>query len=362
MTIDTRAAVLTAQSAPMHLNLVRLPDLGRRSVHVRMHAMGVCHSDLSLADGTLRQPVPAVLGHEGSGIVVATGPDVGDVQPGDNVILNWAPACGACHFCLVDEEHLCIHAADRASAPYAQLGDGTPLYAGLGTAAFAADVVLDERAVLKIPDDISLDVAGLIGCAVFTGVGAVLNSARVRPGESVAVVGLGGIGLCAVQGARIAGAHPIIAIDVNSDKAALATDLGAHHFVDGSRDTAQQVRAHTDGLGTDHVIECVGLAATIRQSWSMARRGGRVTVLGIGRHDEKVEFSPIELFHFARTMTGCVFGDSNPRRDLPRIVNFLRSGALRLEPLVSRRIGLEHVDDAFEHMRAGDGARSLIVM
>ncbi len=346
----------------MQVQEIVLPEVGPGRVRVRMHAMGVCHSDLSLAIGSLKQLTPAVLGHEGSGVIVDVGPGVTKVVEGDHVILNWAPSCGECHFCLLDESHLCTHASDAAMVPYATLTGGTPVFAGLGTAAFSSDVVLSERAVLKLPQDIPLDLAGVIGCSVFTGVGAVLNSAKVQAGESVTVVGLGGIGLCAVQGARIAGAHPIIAIDVNPAKADLAKELGADHFLVADEDTPGQVRELTGGIGSDHVIECVGLASTIRQSWSMSRRGGRVTVLGVGRRDEKVEFSPIELFHFARTLTGCVFGDSNPAHDLPRIVDFIRSGALRLEPLISRRITLDEIDTAFEQMSAGDGARSLVVM
>ena len=357
-----KAAVLTEQNTTMQLQDIVLPPVGPGLVRVRMHAMGVCHSDLSLANGTLKQATPAVLGHEGSGVVLEIGGGVSTVVPGDHVILNWAPACGSCDFCLRDEAHLCIRASDGALRDYAQTVDGVAIAAGLGTAAFAEEALLPEKGVLKLPKDIPLDFAGIIGCAVFTGVGAILNSAKVRPGDSVTVVGLGGIGLCAIQGARIAGAHPIIAIDVNPGKSDLAKELGADFFVLADESTAKTVRQLTGGEGSDHVIECVGHASTIRQSWSMSRRGGKVTVLGVGRKDEKVEFSPIELFHFARTITGCVYGDSNPQHDLPRILDFIRSGALKLEPLISRRIGLADIDDAFLRMAAGDGARSLIVM
>ncbi len=362
MSNTIKALVLNEQRKTMQIEEVRLAEVGPGMVRVRMHAMGVCHSDLSLANGNLKQKTPAVLGHEGSGIVVEVGEGVTTVAPGEPVILNWAPSCGTCVFCLRDESHLCIHAADGNARDFAQTMNGTALAAGLGTAAFAEEALLPETAVLKIPEDIPLDLAGIIGCAVFTGVGAILHSAKVKPGESVTVVGLGGIGLCAVQGARIAGAHPIIAIDVNPEKEELAKELGADFFIVADQNTAKAVRKLTNGQGSDHVIECVGSATTIRQSWSMSRRGGKVTIVGIGRNDEKVEFSPVELFHFARTITGCVYGDSNPAHDLPRIVNFIRSGALQLEPLITHRIGLDEVDEAFVRMAAGDGARSLVVM
>jgi S-(hydroxymethyl)glutathione dehydrogenase / alcohol dehydrogenase len=368
-----RAVVLTEIGAPMRVAEIDLPDPGPGQVRVRLTAAGVCHSDLSLSNGTLRQAVPAVLGHEGAGTVVAIGADVTGVAAGDRVVLNWSPACGECQFCRRGEVYLCIHGADAAGTPYANLaGSQTPLFAGLGTAAFATETIVPAGGVLPLPDGVSLQDAALLGCAVLTAYGAVNHAAGVQPGQSVVVFGLGGVGLAAVQSARIAGAGPIIAVDVRPEKESLARRLGATDFLvadpppptDGNAADVKpavprKVRELT-GDGADHAIECVGRAATIRAAWSSTRRGGSTTVVGIGRADDKVEFSALELFHFARTLRGCVYGNGDPAADLPVLAELVRTGRLDVSALVTDRIGLDDVPAAFERMSAGVGARSLI--
>lgn len=356
-----RAVVLPAVGTPVEVREVTLPEPGPGQVQVRLAAAGVCHSDLSLSDGTLRQAVPAVLGHEGAGTVTAVGGGVTRVAPGDRVLLNWAPPCRACWWCRHGEPHLCEHALDAAGAPYAALPDGTPLFPGLGTGAFAEETVVPERACIPLPDDAPLDVAALLGCAVLTGVGAVLNAARVQPGESVLVLGLGGVGLSALQGARIAGAAPILAVDVSPAKEGLARTLGATEFLVAGDDLAKRVRGLTDGRGVDHAIECVGRGSTIRAAWSATRRGGRTTVVGIGRKDDPVPLSALEVFHFARTLSGCVFGSSDPDRDVPILLEHWRAGRLDLEALATHRVGLDGVEAAFARMRAGEGGRTLVL-
>jgi S-(hydroxymethyl)glutathione dehydrogenase/alcohol dehydrogenase len=260
-----RAAVLPAVNAPLVVTDIDLPDPGPGQVRVRLAAAGVCHSDLSLSNGTLRQPAPAVLGHEGAGTVVAVGEGVDHVAAGDPVVLNWAPACGTCHFCGLGEPWLCSDANTAASAPYATLtADGSPLYPGLGTAVFAEETVVAARAVLPLPAGVPLTDAALLGCAVLTGYGAVHHAAAVREGESVAVYGVGGVGLAVLQAARIAGAGPIVAVDVAPGKEELARAAGATDFVVAGDDTAKRVRALTGGHGADVAIECVGRADTIR--------------------------------------------------------------------------------------------------
>ncbi|HEX5494236.1 MAG TPA: Zn-dependent alcohol dehydrogenase [Mycobacteriales bacterium] len=360
MAVTVRAAVLTQAAAPLEITDVLLPEPGPGRVRVRLAAAGVCHSDLSLADGTLRQPVPAVLGHEGSGTVEEVGPGVDSVAPGDRVLLNWAPACRSCWFCRHGEPHLCEHAADGGTEPYAGLPDGTGLYAGLGTATFAEQTVVPANALIPLPADVPLHQAAVLGCAVLTGVGAVLNSARVCQGESVCVIGLGGVGLSVVQGARLAGADPIVAVDVSADKEALARGLGATHFLPSTGELARQVRALTGGRGVDHAFEVVGRAATIRQAWGLTRRGGRTTVVGVGGRDDQVSFSALELFYFARTLTGCVFGSCDPAVDVPRLLDRVRAGELNLAGLVTDEIELAGVPSAFERMLAGRGGRSLV--
>lgn len=356
-----RAVVLTAVGAPMTVAGIDLPEPGPGQVRVRLAAAGVCHSDLSLATGILRQPVPAVLGHEGAGIVVSVGPDVVGVTPGDPVVLNWLPSCGTCHFCGLGEPYLCGRSGDAAGKPYAALADGTPVHPGLGTAAFAEETVVPVNAVLPLPDGVPLTDAALLGCAVLTGYGAVVHAARVRPGESVVVYGLGGVGLSVLQAARIAGAGRIIAVDVRPDKESLAVAQGATDFLLADDLVARAVRARTGGYGADHAFECVGRAATIRTAWSSTRRGGSTTIVGIGGAQDTVTFSALELFHFARTLRGCVYGNSDPVRDLPVLAEHVRTGRLRLDALIGDRIGLDDVPAALDRMTTGAGARSLVI-
>ena len=363
-----RAAVLSAVNAPLQVTEIDLPAPGPGQVRIKLAAAGVCHSDLSLSNGTLRQPAPAVLGHEGAGTVTAVGPDVTTVAPGDQVVLNWAPSCGDCHFCGLAEPWLCADAGLAANSPYATLAAGdTALYPGLGTAAFAEETVVPARAALPLPDGVPLADAALLGCAVLTGWGAVHHSARVRAGESVVVFGVGGVGLATLQAARIAGAGPIVAVDVSPAKEELARAAGATEFVVAGdaaffeKEGSKRIRKLTGGVGADVAIECVGRAETIRTAWSATRRGGRTTVVGIGGQEQQVTFSALELFYFGRTLSGCVYGNSDPARDLPVIAGHVRSGALDLSALVTERIGLDGIPAAFDAMLAGKGGRALVV-
>ncbi|MGW7556174.1 Zn-dependent alcohol dehydrogenase [Streptomyces rimosus] len=358
----TRAAVLTAVGAPLEVAEIELPGPGPGQVRVRLAAAGVCHSDLSLSDGTLRQPVPAVLGHEGAGTVTAVGAGVDTLAPGDQVVLNWAPSCGDCHFCGLGEPWLCANSGVAAATPYAKLAaDGTDLHPGLGTAVFAEETVVPAHAALPLPPGVPLTEAALLGCAVLTGWGAVQHSARVRAGESVAVFGAGGVGLATLQAARIAGAGPIVAVDVSPAKEELARAAGATEFLLASDDTAKRIRKLTGGHGADVAIECVGRADTIRTAWSSTRRGGRTTVVGIGGQDQQVTFSALELFYFGRTLSGCVYGNSDPATDLPHIAEHVRTGALDLSGMVTEHITLDGIPAAFQAMREGRGGRALIV-
>ena len=356
-----RAALLTAVGSPLELVEIDLPEPGPGQVRVKLAAAGICHSDLSLATGVLRTPAPVVLGHEGAGTVTAVGEGVSSVRPGDSVVLNWAPACGACHLCALGEPWLCENSGAASTATYAALADGTALYPGLGVAAFAEETVVAERAVLPLPHGVPLDGAALLGCAVLTGYGAVHNAAKVRAGESVVVLGLGGVGLAVLQAARIAGAGPIIAVDVTPEKEELARRHGATDFVVSDDRTAKTVRALTGGHGADHAFECVGRAVTIRAAWSSTRRGGRTTVVGIGRKDDLVSFSALEVFHFARTLSACVYGNSDPAKDVPVLAEHVRAGRLDLDALITDRITLDEIPAAFDRMAAGQGGRSLVV-
>ncbi|MER6676383.1 Zn-dependent alcohol dehydrogenase [Streptomyces sp. NPDC000983] len=356
-----RAAVLPAVGAPLEIAEIELPEPGPGRVRVRLAAAGVCHSDLSLSDGTMRLPVPAVLGHEGAGTVVAVGEGVTDLAPGARVVLNWAPSCGTCHPCSLGEVWLCVNALNGSAGVHAhRADDGTALHPGLNVAAFAEETVVPVSCVLPAPDGVPLTEAALLGCAVLTGYGAVHHSARVRAGETVAVYGVGGVGLAALQSARIAGASRIVAVDVSPAKEELARAAGATDYVVASETTAREIRALTGKQGVDVAIECVGRASAIRTAWDSTRRGGRTTVVGIGGKDQQVTFNALEIFHWGRTLTGCVYGDSDPARDIPLLAEHVREGRLDLDLLVTERIALEGIPAAFENMLAGKGGRALV--
>ncbi|MFC7866952.1 Zn-dependent alcohol dehydrogenase [Streptomyces murinus] len=356
-----RAAVLPAVGAPLEITGIELPDPGPGQVRVRLAAAGVCHSDLSLSDGTMSVPVPAVLGHEGAGTVLAVGPDVTHVAPGAPVVLNWAPACGTCHACSLGEVWLCANALNGAAGVHAHTADGTPLHPGLNVAAFAEETVVPASCVLPLPPGVPLTDAALLGCAVLTGYGAIHHSARVRPGESVAVFGAGGVGLAALQSARIAGASRIVAVDVSPAKEDLARGAGATDFLLASATTPREIRALTGKQGVDVAVECAGRAVSIRAAWESTRRGGRTTVVGIGGKDQQVTFNALELFHWGRTLSGCVYGNSDPSKDLPVLAEHVRAGRLDLSALVTERIGLADIPAAFDNMKAGKGGRALVV-
>ncbi len=358
--MTVRAALLTETGAPLRLVDLDLPEPGPGQVRVRIAATGVCHSDLSLARGTLRQQVPAVLGHESAGAVVAVGEGVTSTGVGDRVVLCWAPPCGECWFCSADEPWLCERSSEAAGSPYASV-DGVEVFPGLSTGGFAQETVVSDRAVLPIPDGVPFEQAALVGCAVMTGVGAVLDTAQVRAGQSVLVVGLGGVGLSVVQGARLAGAAQVIVVDRSTDKLELARTMGATDGLEAGGELPKQVRALTGKRGVDHAFDCVGLAETIRAAWGSTRRGGSTTIVGIGGKEQQVTFSALELFHFARTIRGCVYGGADPRVLMPRILEHAAAGELDLGALITSTIGLDGIDAAFTDMAKGIGVRAVVV-
>jgi Zn-dependent alcohol dehydrogenase len=365
-----RAAVLTALDQPLVVRdgvEVEAPRTGE--IRIRVAACGICRSDLSMQDGTLPVPMPAVLGHEASAVVEDVGEGVVDLAPGDHVVVSWVPQCGDCFFCRRDQPQLC-QAADAVllsgglldGTPRLRL-DGAPLFQMCGTGTFSEVTVIPACAAVRIPDDMPLDVAALLSCAVLTGVGAALNTATVRPGDSVAVVGCGGVGLNVVQGARIAGAEVIVAVDVHPAKLAAAASLGATATVDASQvDPVNAVRDLTGQRGADVAFEALGRGATIDQVVEMTRRGGQAVLVGIPRMDVLLTLpAMLGVVLAERTIKGCWYGSSDIRRDVPRLVELYRDGRLRLDELVSRRIDLSEVNDALAAMKAGDRARSVIV-
>lgn len=329
---------------------------GVDEVVVRIGAAGLCHTDLMQADGGFGQRLPAVLGHEGAGTVTAVGSGVTDVHVGDRVVISWVPSCGRCHMCVRGEPYLCVNRPRAADQGTALVLDGEPVVAGMGTATFAEETVVPARSVVPVPDDVPFAVAAVLGCCVPTGFGAAVDTARVEVGDAVLVVGAGAVGLNAVQGARIAGAARIAVVDPSPSRRALAVDLGATSVHAPGDDLA----VVTDGIGFDVSVDAVGNARTIRAAWDAARRGGRIVVVGAGRTDDPVSFSAQELFHDAKSITGSFYGSSDMRRQVPRMVDLWRSGALRLDAFTACTTDLDGFAAAAERQRAGEVLRVVL--
>lgn len=357
----TAARGLIARGAALTVEDFDLDPPGDGEIEVEIGAAGVCHSDLSMVNGTLAPSFPLVLGHEAAGTVTAAGPGVDRMRVGDRVVLNWAPPCRDCWHCTHGEPWLC-ETAGAPSTPRGTLPDGTPLHVTLGLGALATRVVIPARAAIPVPGALSFADAALLGCAVLTGFGAVRNTAGVRPGESVAVIGLGGVGLSVVGAARAAGAGPIVAIDVSPDKEKLALAAGATDFLVSDDSLSRALRGLTGGRGADVVVECVGRAATIRSAYRGARRGGRVVVVGMGARSDIVELSALELFHSGRTLRGCVYGTADFDVEIPRLAAAVLDGSLDLRPLVTHHATLDDAPAAFARMSRGEGARTVVTL
>ncbi|MBK9179357.1 MAG: Zn-dependent alcohol dehydrogenase [Acidimicrobiales bacterium] len=363
-----KAAVCTGIDAPLEIrDDIEIAAPGPGEVRVRMVASGVCHSDLSVNNGTIPLPMPVVLGHEGAGIVEEIGPGVTRVAVGDHIVVSWVPQCGQCYFCTRGEGYLCDLAA---AAMTGGMVDGTtrftsgglPLFQMAMAGTFADTAIIPEVSAVKIPDDISLDAAALIGCGVLTGVGAALNTADIRQGDTVAVIGCGGVGLNVIQGAKIAGAGEIIAIDMVPSKLELAEQFGATKTVNAKEvDPVSAVMDLTGQRGADVSFEVIGLGPTMEQAINMIRKGGEAVIVGVPRLDVVLSLpAAFSLVYTAKTIKGCWYGSSNVHTDVPKLIEYYRTGQLKLDELISRRIAVGEVNDAFEAMKAGEVARSVI--
>jgi S-(hydroxymethyl)glutathione dehydrogenase/alcohol dehydrogenase len=333
---------------------------GPGEVHLRVRAAGVCHSDLSAREGTLPQPAPAILGHEAAGEVLAVGEGVTDIAPGDHVVVNWLPACGTCPTCVRDEPWLCMTHVMMAYVMPRFLVGGAPAFGMAGCGAFAEEMVVPRPGVVKIDDDVPYEIAALVGCGVMTGVGAVVNTAQVRPGERVVVIGCGGVGIAAIQGARLSGASTIVAVDPVEAKHELAKRFGATHAVhpDGLSDLSASLNG---GEGFDYAFDVVAAPATLRTAWTAARRGGTVVVVGAGKADVYAEFSPFELLFEGKRIVPSLYGSSHAPRDFPRLIELWRAGRLDLEGMISHRLRLEDIDEALGALGRGDVIRQIVV-
>lgn len=329
-------------------------------------ASGVCHSDQHLVTGATVHPMPVVAGHEGAGVVESVGEGVTSVRPGDHVILNWAPACGTCFYCTHGRSNLCgtytapLWAGTMLDGTTRLHDRGAPVYHYCGLATYAEYAVVPAPSVVPIRKDAPLDVAALIGCAVATGVGAVLHTSGVQQGESVVVLGCGGVGLSAVQGAVLAGAARVIAVDTHPAKMAIARDFGATDAVTAGDDLVARIRALTEGRGADHVIEAVGLPALQELALDAVRPGGTVTLAGLSAMGTATNFPGAVLVRQEKTVKGSYYGTVHAPRDFPMLLDLYMSGKLPLGRMVSERYPLDGINEAFVAMLAGATVRGVI--
>jgi S-(hydroxymethyl)glutathione dehydrogenase/alcohol dehydrogenase len=362
-----QAAVLWEPGRPVEIREVELAPPKEREALVKIAACGVCASDLHVIDGDLPEPLPLVLGHEASGVVVEAGPRVERLAPGDHVVLALVPRCGRCAACEAGRPNFCEQTGRMASE--GRLADGTSRLSLDGVelkhfnsvSSMAEYAVVPESAAVPVRRDVPLDVAALVGCAVITGYGAVVNTAGVEEGAAVAVWGCGGVGLNVVQAARLAGAERIIAVDTRPEKLDLARRLGATDAVRAGPDKDAPAAVHDLVRGgVDYAFEAIGREEAIRAAWDAVRPGGTVVVVGLMPKGSTLTIDPWGLL-YEKTLTGCFLGSAHIDRDIPRLVDLYREGDLELDALVSRRLPLADLPDAFDRLRAGEAVRQLIV-
>ncbi len=361
----TRAAVLFGFFEPLKIETVKLNPPRADEVVVKMAASGVCHTDLSVQQAKLPVPPPVILGHEGAGIVEEVGADVRHLRPGDHVVLSWVQSCGVCHYCVLGQEYLCDSAIKAIMAGQESVfeKDGVAISRLAGVASFAERSVVRASACVKIPREIPLDKACLVGCSVMTGVGAAINTVKVRPGQTVAVFGCGGVGLNVLQGAALCGASRIIAVDLVEKKLQWAKEFGATDAVNVKDvgDVAEAIRSMTDGVGVDYAFEAIGSPDAILQAFSSVKRGGKAVVVGVPGFDQSITVPGAAVPLEEKSLIGSLYGSGNMRRDMPQLLDLYLQGKLKLDELISRRITLDEVNDAFAAMQNGEVARSVII-
>jgi len=356
-----KAAVLRAVHQPLSIEDVAVDNPRSREVLIRTGAVGVCHSDLHYIEGKYAAPMPTILGHESAGVVEKVGSDVTYVKPGDHVITCLSVFCGHCEFCTTGRPFSCENpeTARAEEQPPRLSQNEAEMHQFYSLSSFAEQMLVHEHALVKVRPDMPLDRAALIGCGVTTGFGAVINTAEIEVGSTVAVIGCGGVGLSAINGAAIAGAGRIIAVDIVGSKLNLARHFGATDVVDASQgDPVEQVKEMTSG-GVEYSFEALGLKTTSEQAFRMLRTSGVATIIGMVPEGEMLEIHGADLLDDKR-LQGSNMGSNHFRRDMPRYVDFYLDGKLKLDDMISRRIGLEQINEAFEEMKQGEVARSVI--
>jgi S-(hydroxymethyl)mycothiol dehydrogenase len=360
MAISVHGVVSRGKGEPVQVTEILVPEPGRGEALVKIQACGVCHTDLHYKMGGIGDDYPYLLGHEAAGVVEATGDDVTGVQPGDFVILNWRAVCGQCRACQRGKPWYCF--ATHNATQKMTLKDGTPLSPALGIGAFAEKTLVAAGQCTKVNPAIAPATAGLLGCGVMAGIGAAINTGGVTRGDSVAVIGCGGVGDGAIAGARLAGAKTIIAVDVDDRKLEWAKDFGATHTVNSrSQDAVEAIRELTDGFGADVVVEAIGRPETYKQAFFARDLAGTVVLVGVPTPDMQIELPLLEIFGRGGALKSSWYGDCLPSRDFPMLVDLCLQGRLPLEKFVSETIGIGDVEAGFERMEHGDVLRSVVV-
>jgi Zn-dependent alcohol dehydrogenase len=362
-----RAALLESQGKPLRvMEGIDIAEPRSGQVRVRVTNCGICHSDLSIADGVFPCPLPIILGHEAAGVVESVGPDAQALAPGDHVVLTPCPPCGSCYWCVRGEASICVNSKSIQTNTLADGStglsfNGTPVYRGVGLGAFAEYVLTPATGAVKIGNNVPLEVACVIGCAVQTGVGAVLNTAKVEEGATVLVMGLGGIGLSIVQGSRVAGAGFIIASDPIAERREAARRLGATHLIDPTEGDVGSRAVEITGVGVDYAFDAVGRASVVQTGLAAARDGGTIVCVGAPPLDDVITIAPAALFTLSeKKLLGCTLGSSDSLREIPRLVALWQAGHLDLESLVTARRPLGEINAAMDDLRAGRGIRTVL--
>jgi len=360
MAHQVKGVVAEAKGAPVKLVPILVPDPGPGEALVRVKACGVCHTDLHYREGAINDDFPFLLGHEASGTVESVGEGVTNVAPGDFVIIAWRAPCGTCRSCLRGAPWYCF-SSRNASQPMT-LADGTPLSPALGIGAFAELTLVDAGQAVKVSPQASPEAAGLVGCGIMAGIGAAMNTGNVSRGDSVAVFGCGGVGNAAIAGARLAGAHTIIGVDIDDRKLVWAKEFGATHTINSTAtDPVEGVRALTGGNGVNVAIEAVGNPVTYEQAFYARDHAGTVVLVGVPSPDMKIELPLLEVFGRGGSLKSSWYGDCLPSRDFPMLIDLYLQGRLDLEKFVSETIGIGDVEEAFHKMERGEVLRSVVV-
>lgn len=358
-----KVAICPSPGAPLVVEDVSLPPLGDFDVRVKTDASGVCHTDLNMMSGMTGLPMPMVIGHEGAGTVLEIGKGVTRCKVGDRVILSWAPACGTCWHCVRQESQHCDHFMDQFMGIYGVIrADGSKVstMAALGT--FSEMMQVSQNAVVPVKTDLPAEQLALIGCGITTGVGAVLWTAGVKPGATVAVFGCGGVGLSVIQGARIAGASRIFAVDLLANKREAAVKFGATHAIDPAQgDVVKQIQDATEGRGVDYGFEVTGIPEVVMQAFNATRKHGTTVAVGVGHHEAAVAVPTMILFMQEKRLLGSLYGSAQIYEHFPMLVEFAERGQLDLASMISKRITLDQVNDAFGYLKAGDVIRTVIL-